>query len=205
MTQQVGFDVQLLDSKCYPLLANEGTSGTEFWKSTRKILGASKSIYERISGLSADMNIEQAIDLTDDEAGPSQKRQRSEPLEPDVTGMQLVLEKLTKVEKKLAFLDELTQGFQCVICKGTAKTPIVSPCCQRVVGCESCVNNWMGSQSQQSRCPLCSTSGAVLNKFALKGFDDALKVIHGTTAEVAGPAVPTPPQLDNSDSEFEDP
>lgn len=38
MTKQVGFNVQLLDSKCYPLLTNEGTSWPEFWKSTRKIL-----------------------------------------------------------------------------------------------------------------------------------------------------------------------
>ena len=86
------------------------------------------------------MNIEQAIDLTD-EPGPSQKRQRTELETPDATGMQLVLDKLTKVERKLAFLDELSQGFQCVICKSTAKTPVVSPCCQRVVECESCVNN----------------------------------------------------------------
>ena len=84
--------------------------------------------------------------------------------------------KITKVERKLSFLDELSQGFQCVICKSTAKTP-VSPCCQRVVGCESCVNNWVSSQSQESRCPLCSTSGGMLNGFALKGFNDALKII----------------------------
>lgn len=198
VTQQVGFNVQLLDSKCYPLLTNEGTSGPEFWKSTRKILGASKSLYEKISGLSADMNIEQAIDLTD-EPGPSQKRQRTELETPDATGMQLVLDKLTMVERKLSFLDELSQGFQCVICKSTAKTPVVSPCCQRVVGCESCVNNWVSSQSQESRCPLCSTSGGMLNRFALKGFNDALKIILGTTQEI-----PTPTQPD-SDSDFEDP
>ena len=94
-----------------------------------------------------------------------------------------IIDKRTKVERKLAFLDDLSQSFQCVICKSTAKTPVVSPCCQRVVGCESCVNNWVSSQSQQSRCPLCSTSGSMLNRFALKGFNDALKIIRGTTLE----------------------
>jgi len=112
--------------------------------------------------------------------------------------MKLVLDKLTKVERKLSFLDELSQGFQCVICKSTATTPVVSPCCQRVVGCESCVNNWVSSQSQESRCPLCSTSGGMLNRFALKGFNDTLKIILGTTQEI-----PTPTQPD-SDSDFED-
>lgn len=52
------------------------------------------------------MNIEKAIDPTD-EPGPSQKRQRIELETPDATGMQLVLDKLTKVERKLSFLDEL--------------------------------------------------------------------------------------------------
>ena len=95
----------------------------------RKILGASKSLYEIVSGLSADMSIEQAIDLPD-EPGPSDRKRQctinhTELLEPDAnpTGMQLVLDKLSRVEKKLMFLDELTQGFQCVICRSTAKTP----------------------------------------------------------------------------------
>lgn len=45
MTEQVGFPVILLDSKCYPLSSNSGTSGTDFWKSNRRILAASKSLY----------------------------------------------------------------------------------------------------------------------------------------------------------------
>ena len=31
VTQQVGFDVVLLDSKCYQLVNTEGTSGVDFW------------------------------------------------------------------------------------------------------------------------------------------------------------------------------
>lgn len=208
VTQQVGFEALLLDSKCYPLLANEGTSGIEFWKSTRKILGSSKSVYEKVSGSSANVNIEQAIDLTDDEAGPSRKRQCATLLEPDTTQfetrMQLVLDKLTRVENKLIFLEELTQAFQCVICKSTAKTPVVSPCCQRVVGCEVCVNTWLRTRPS---CPLCSTGGTIRNKFALKGFEEALSIIQGVTLETevaSAPAVPPPPDSD-SDSDFERP
>ena len=32
--RQIGLDVVLLDSKCYPLLDNDSTHGEPFWKST---------------------------------------------------------------------------------------------------------------------------------------------------------------------------
>ena len=43
VSSNVGYDVILLDSKCYPLLDNSVTTSIDFWKSTRKILAASKS------------------------------------------------------------------------------------------------------------------------------------------------------------------
>lgn len=49
VSQQLGFQVVLSDSKCFPLLCNEGTSGY-FWKGSRKILAASKSHYEKCTG-----------------------------------------------------------------------------------------------------------------------------------------------------------
>ena len=58
VTKQVGYDI-LLDSKCLPVLTSEGTSGLEFWKSTRKILAASWSVYEQLTGKSP------KVDLTD--------------------------------------------------------------------------------------------------------------------------------------------
>lgn len=42
--KQVGFDVILLDSKLYPLIANESTAGIDFWKSNRKIIATSRSV-----------------------------------------------------------------------------------------------------------------------------------------------------------------
>ena len=37
VSQQVGFPVVSLVSKCYPLTLNSGTSGIDFWKSTINI------------------------------------------------------------------------------------------------------------------------------------------------------------------------
>jgi hypothetical protein len=44
---QVGFDTILLDSKLYPVFESDATTGTEFWKSTRKIMAASRSLFRR--------------------------------------------------------------------------------------------------------------------------------------------------------------
>ena len=65
IAKQVDFDVVLLDSKGYPLLDNESTSGESFWKSTRKILAANRQLYRKLTGQNTD--IERAsIDLTKD-------------------------------------------------------------------------------------------------------------------------------------------
>ena len=115
------------------------------------------------------MSIEKAIDLT--EPGPSTKRRRTD----DTLNIQ---DTLTAIDKKLSFLNELGQGFQCIICKSLAVLPVISPCCQRVIGCESCVNNWMAANE---RCPLCSTEGDVQHRFTLKGFDDTLNLLRITS------------------------
>ena len=200
VSEQVGFEVILLDSKCFPLMKNESTSGIDFWKSTRKILAASASLWEKLSGLTLDGYLAQTVDLTGDVCGPSQKKARED--NGGTNTSCLVLEKVTTIERKLSFLDELSLGLNCAVCKCIAKVPVVSPCCQRVVGCETCVNNWL---STRDRCPLCNTSGAIANHFALKGFDEAIALKgqeHSTPADE--PVTESVEEPVNSDSDFED-
>ena len=61
--------------------------------------------HQNLTRLSTDLN---AIDLTIEEAGPSEKKPR---LESD-DSMKIVLKKLTKVESQLGFLEQLAQAFQ---------------------------------------------------------------------------------------------
>ena len=49
--EQVGFEVILLDSKCYPLFASEETSDPDFWRSSRKVVAASKARFEKLGGV----------------------------------------------------------------------------------------------------------------------------------------------------------
>ena len=94
VTQQLGFQAVLLDCQCYPLMSNESTSGIDFWKSTRKILAASKSLYEKVTGIDPENHVIcQALELTGE--GPSPKKRRVEVPKPDPSpDMKLILEKL---------------------------------------------------------------------------------------------------------------
>ena len=63
--QQIGFEVILLDSKCFPVMESDTTNSIEFWKSNRRILAASKELYDKLKGTSADpIFAKQSIDVT---------------------------------------------------------------------------------------------------------------------------------------------
>ena len=71
---QVGLEVVLLESKLYPLVSNEATSGLDFWKSTCKIIAVPRSSYEK---LVENVPGEELSQIEEDEAiseQPSKKR-----------------------------------------------------------------------------------------------------------------------------------
>ena len=49
-------------SKLYPVTDNESTSGPEFWRSTRKIIAASRASYEKLVGMSVGDELSQLYD-----------------------------------------------------------------------------------------------------------------------------------------------
>lgn len=201
VSEQVGFPTILLDSKCFALMKNDATSGIEFWKSTRKILAASASLWQQVSGhnigTKLSVQVQGNADVHED-AGPAPKKQRLDNSET----CQTVLEKVSKLEEKFTFLDELAQSLTCAICKTVSTLPVIFPCCQRVVGCESCINSWLAGQS---RCPLCNTSDKISG---LKGFDQVLSVAHifHTEAEPPTQQSTSNERIDhmNYDSDFEE-
>ena len=182
VTQQVGFEVVLLDSKCFPLFANEATSGIDFWKSTRN-LAASKSVFEKYNGKSSDVK-EAAIDLTSGPPVPKKKCEREE------GSSDIILDKLNSIDNKLGFVKELQTSFQCVICRGILRQPIVASCCQRIIGCDQCVNSWL---QESTRCPHCSSETSSIQKFRLRGLEDTLAFLH-STAPKEEQFVPSPPE-----------
>ena len=70
VSKQVGVEVILLDSKCYPLLENNSTSAESFWRSTPKVLAANREIYDKLKG--ACTNLQNAsVDLTAEDSDSS--------------------------------------------------------------------------------------------------------------------------------------
>ena len=66
--QQVGFEVVLLDSKCFPVLESDTTLGTDYWKSNCKVLAASKTLHSKFIGSSAQVKrANEPVDLHSDE------------------------------------------------------------------------------------------------------------------------------------------
>ena len=108
--QQIGFEVVLLDSKCFPVIESDTTNGIDFWKSNRKILAASQSLYKRLTGSSASMKrASDDIDLTlsDEDVGQPKSKcccLSSNKLEKILSIVEHMQERNDVVEKISAFL-----------------------------------------------------------------------------------------------------
>lgn len=87
--------------------------------------------------------------------------------------MEKVLKKVEKIESYFNFADCLIKVFVCGL-QGNSKEPLVSSCCQHVVGCKGCINQWLTSHT---RCPHCSENATTIARFTqLRGFDDTIEV-----------------------------
>ena len=122
---QVGFEAILLDSKLYPLIVNDSTSGLDYWKSSRKIIATSRTVYEKIVGKSPAEELSQ-VDEEVVIVKPLVKKVRIalddgdmlESIEKTVTNPILACSEnaVSCVNQKLVFMDDLKKGFECIIC-----------------------------------------------------------------------------------------
>ena len=191
--QQVGFEVVLLDSKCFPILESETTAATDFWKSNRKVLAASKSLYVKLTGSSANpRRANSEIYSDDDGSNPPQPKRccLSE------TKLDKILHTIETFQKRADLSDIFLGVFECVICKDTMQRPQFSPCCRRVVGCQQCINRWF---EEHNICPHCSTTSAKTNYVDVRGMDEVLAAIRALHHD--SPAVEE--RESQSDSDFD--
>ena len=191
--QQVGFPVTLLDSKCFRIIESDTTSMTEFWKSNRKILAASKSIYDKLRGSSTDFQ-EAVDDQTEDDNAHKSKRPRHSSAESS-SKLDKILEGVDILTQQSSISTVLSAAFECVVCKSITSKPQFLSCCKRIVGCQGCVSRWFGAHGS---CPHCSMSGA--SYCDVKGLDDLL----GQARKVCGESAAGDPSTETeSDSDFE--
>lgn len=200
--QQVGFEVILLDSKCFPVLDSATTSSDEFWRCNRKILAASKSLYTKMIGSSA--NPERAREEETLETPPAKKqRLHSDSIETFTDKLDSILAKVGRLEQHSRLADELAKLLECVICKEVSQRPVYTPCCQRLVGCKGCIEHWL---EDHGTCPHCSS--AAINPSELKGLGETLSMIGAFRSERESPInlEARPPTVivdSDDDSDFE--
>ena len=82
-----------------------------------------------------------------------------------------VYSKVDKTDSKFTFIGALTKALECVVCKGVMTKPMISTCCQRLVGCSVCVQRWI---SRNNRCPHCSADTGMGQLKELKGLEEML-------------------------------
>jgi len=66
VSKQIGMDVILLDSKCYPLLENDSTSVESFWR----VPAANRAMYDKLTGQCTSLQ-NASVDLTEEDSDSS--------------------------------------------------------------------------------------------------------------------------------------
>jgi len=89
-----------------------------------------------------------------------------------------------KLKETQSRYSDLRQCFECLICKETVCFPaLVSPCCNIVVGCQTCVDQWLTNSPQ---CPQCRARMEV-------GECSSIPFIRNLKHALCPMAVPSPP------------
>ena len=80
------------------------------------------------------------------------------------------IDKLTEVSEVNSLLyRSIKESFKCCICMKVSRPINISGCCQRPIGCTSCVERWF---EREERCPLCKNDDGREKRFVLKGVED---------------------------------
>ena len=65
------------------------------------------------------------------------------------------------------------RSMKCKVCHAVADKPAVLTCCQAMVGCDKCIEEW---KKHSERCPNCRETH--YQKYVLRGFDSVLEHIN---------------------------
>ena len=158
--------------------------GITFWKSPRrKIYAIHKS--QKISIVSAGKHPLNIMDSDDDdfEPPPNSKRTKTENKIDKVIGeindIKETLSDMLSITKHtqvpLGMIRILNDTFKCSICHAIPINPpvIVTKCCKRILGCESCVNTWYsGTDALVKSCPSCRAQRGYNETMLLRGLDE---------------------------------
>jgi hypothetical protein len=133
-----GKEVVLLDVDFLKILDTKAAKGSNFWRTAKKFRAVLKSEYTRKR-----------------EHEDSQGSSKSAKYSDDIGELSV---RISKIEEKFSQdrlkMNKIRSCFKCVICLRVISTwpAVKSPCCGIVLGCQSCVAQWL---TNKSNCPHC--------------------------------------------------
>ncbi|XP_035491918.2 nucleotide triphosphate diphosphatase NUDT15 isoform X2 [Scophthalmus maximus] len=162
--------IVLTDAQGNAILESEETTGSQHWKQNEKqILAVHEREFQQLQG---------------------QKRRRTSIKEDDAVGIGEVTEKLQelilasqsltnlaatqRVILTPSQLQSIKQGFCCVVCMKFIEEPVFTQCCQSIIGCKPCVEQW---QETSVHCAKCRVSTADNNILEVHGLSEAFSVL----------------------------
>ncbi|XP_049334413.1 uncharacterized protein LOC111197401 [Astyanax mexicanus] len=177
----------LTDGQGNKILDSEGTRGSAFWKqNARKVFAVKEE------------------DLLQLQASKKRRLSRREDTSLDyifdqIEEVVLAAQGLKGVSSTIKELQELANsnrrtdvclteaqaaavrdGFACVICRSVMADPMVSSCCQSLIGCRICIEEW---QKTSAICPKCRADEFSVNAHRLNGLSDALDALGNILSE----------------------
>ncbi|XP_035981082.1 uncharacterized protein LOC105935689 isoform X2 [Fundulus heteroclitus] len=173
--------IVLTDAQGNAILESEGTTGSQYWKqNARKILAVQEQSFQVLQG-----NKRRRMSSRKDEeaAGIGEVTEKIEELLlasqnlPDVTASIRELTNLAATQKVIltpSQLHTIKQGFCCVICMKFIEEPVFTQCCQSIIGCKTCVEQW---QETSVHCAKCRVNTAGNNILEVNGLSEAFSVL----------------------------
>ncbi|XP_062401071.1 uncharacterized protein LOC134092282 [Sardina pilchardus] len=176
----------LTDSQGNAIVESEGTTGSPYWRqNARKVLAVPEKDFTDLQGTKR----RRMSRKNEEVGGIAEVTEKIEELVlasqslPDVTSAFRELTDLAAV-KRLTLtqsqLQAIKHGFSCAICLKLMTEPIFTQCCQTLIGCKTCVEEW---HRNSDTCAKCRGSVEGDSMFEVKGLSEALSVLRSLFEE----------------------
>lgn len=106
-----------------------------------------------------------------------------------------ILEVSPNLPMPLGVMTVIKESFKCHIClTHIVPPPIFGRCCRRLIGCQSCVNEWYrGEAGITKQCPLCRGERGLADTTPILGLDEFFAMSKQLLGPPPTPNVPPPP------------
>ncbi|XP_051945323.1 uncharacterized protein LOC127617357 [Xyrauchen texanus] len=149
--------ITLTDSQGNEKVDSDGTRSSQYWKqNSRKIYAISEYDFVEFQNgrrAKASRRAEDSLSAQEVIGKINQLKQAAESLQ-DITTTINQLSELAKSKTTMpdACLHTLKDTFTCLICKALMEEPMFSTCCESLVGCRTCVEQWLLTADHCLKC-----------------------------------------------------